>query len=425
MNLLIRNANLNGKLVDISIEGNRFSTIAPNLEGSFDEEFDAKGMLAFPPFYNCHTHVPMVLLRGYADDLELFTWLNDHIWPAEENFTSDVTWGKVAIYAGTRLACLEMIKSGTVFFNDSYFIIDQTIRAVEEMGMRACIGTTWLNTGNADKCARLSATNDAVRMAYQNGEYSSRTLVAEAPHSIYTVPEKDLREIAERSAQNGMLIHLHLAETSKEVQDCKKEHYGLTPVEYIKECGLLNKRARLAHAVWLSPHDIELIKESGAVLIHNPTSNLKLCSGMFHFKEIDEAGIPFTLGTDGCASNNAHSMFSEMKFAALSGKTQAKNPTAAPAERVFRLATADGAQAFFPEGGEIAPGKLADLMLINPDQPYFVGDYNPISNLVYAGESSCVDSLLCDGKFLMKHRQVEGEAEIIEQARRVCDKFRR
>ena len=238
------------------------------------------------------------------------------------------------------------------------------------------------------------------------------------------VPEKDLHEIAERSAKTGMLVHIHLAETSKEVEDCKAAHGGLTPVEYLRECGLLNNRARLAHAVHLTPHDIELIQESGAVLIHNPTSNLKLCSGMFHFQEIDQAGIPFTLGTDGCASNNAHSMFSEMKFAALSAKTQAKDPTAASAERVFRLATSDGAKAFFPEGGEIAPGKLADLMLINPEMPYFVGDYNPVSNLVYAGESSCVDSLLCDGKFLMKHRQVEGETEIIEQARRTCDKFR-
>ena len=131
------------------------------------------------------------------------------------------------------------------------------------------------------------------------------------------------------------------------------------------------------------------------------------------------------LGTDGCASNNAHSMFSEMKFAALSAKTQAKTPTAAPAGRVFRLATTDGAKAFFPEAGEIAAGKLADLMLVNPSQPYFVADYNPVSNLVYAGESSCVDSLLCDGKFLMRHREVPGEAEILAACRQTCVKFRK
>ena len=418
MKLLIRNVSLNDQVVDISIEGNRFSAIAPHLDGTFDEEFDAHGMLAFPPFYNCHTHVPMVLLRGYADDLELFPWLNEHIWPAEAKLTPE------DIYAGTRLACLEMIKSGTVFFNDSYFISEEIIAAAEKMGMRACLGPTWINVGDTEKCAVTAAEHARIRTAYLNGEYSPRILVAESPHAIYTVPEKDLHEIAERSAKTGMLVHIHLAETSKEVEDCKAAHGGLTPVEYLRECGLLNNRARLAHAVHLTPHDIELIQESGAVLIHNPTSNLKLCSGMFHFQEIDQAGIPFTLGTDGCASNNAHSMFSEMKFAALSAKTQAKDPTAASAERVFRLATSDGAKAFFPEGGEIAPGKLADLMLINPEMPYFVGDYNPVSNLVYAGESSCVDSLLCDGKFLMKHRQVEGETEIIEQARRTCDKFR-
>ena len=419
MKLLIRNANLNGSLVDISIDSNRFSAIAPHLEGTFDEEFDATGMLAFPPFYNCHTHVPMVLLRGYADDLELFPWLNEHIWPAEAKLTPE------DIYVGTRLACLEMIKSGTIFFNDSYFMSEEIISAAEGMGLRACIGPTWIHFGDAEKCAATAAEHARIRAAYQHGEYSSRILVAEAPHAIYTVPEADFREIAERSAHDNSLVHSHLAETETEFNDCKAAHGGLTPVEYIRECGLLNERVRLAHAIWLTPHDIELIKESGAVLIHNPTSNLKLCSGMFHFQEIDKAGISFTLGTDGCASNNAHSMFGEMKFAALSAKTQAKAPTAAPAERVFRLATVDGAQAFFPEAGEIAPGKLADLMLINPDQPYFVADFNPVSNLVYAGESSCVDTLLCDGKFLMKHRQVKGEAEIIEQARRVCDKFRR
>ena len=419
MSLVIRNANLNGRSVDISIDNNRFGAIAPNLAGTFDAEFDAKGMLAFPPFYNCHTHVPMVLLRGYADDLELFPWLQEHIWPAEGKLTTE------DIYVGTRLACLEMIKSGTVFFNDSYFMSEAIITAAEEMGLRACIGPTWINSGDAEKCAVTAAEHARIRAAYQHGDYSPRIQVAEAPHAIYTVPEADLREIAERSAKNEMLVHLHLAETETEVNDCKAAHGGLTPVEYIKECGLLNERARLAHAVWLTPHDIELIKESGAVLITNPASNLKLCSGMFHFKEIDEAGIPFTLGTDGCASNNAHSMFTEMKLAAFSAKTQAKDSTAAPAERVFRLATFDGAQAFFPEAGEIASGKLADLMLINPDQPYFVADYNPISNLVYAGESSCVDTLLCDGKFLMKHREVKGEAEIIEQARRTCNKFRK
>ena len=239
MSLVIRNANLNGRSVDISIDNNRFGAIAPNLEGTFDAEFDAKGMLAFPPFYNCHTHVPMVLLRGYADDLELFPWLQEHIWPAEGKLTTE------DIYVGTRLACLEMIKSGTVFFNDSYYSIEQTIRAVEEMGLRACIGTTWINTGDEATCARLTATNAAVRAAYQHGDYSPRIQVAEAPHAIYTVPEKDLREIAERSAKNEMLVHLHLAETETEFNDCKAAHGGLTPVEYIKECGLDRKSTRL------------------------------------------------------------------------------------------------------------------------------------------------------------------------------------
>ena len=417
--LIFRHAILDGKPVDIAVTGNRFSAVAPNLPDTAATEIDASGLLAFPPFYNCHTHIPMVLFRGYADDLELFPWLNDHIWPAEARLD------EADVYAASRLAITEMLHSGTVFFNDSYFFLPATIRAVEELGLRACIGLTWLNTGNADACARLRDANDQVYDEWRQGKFSPRIQLAYAPHAIYTVPEADLRDIAERSARDGMLVHMHLAETEKEFRDCQEQHGGLTPVEYLREVGLLNERARLAHAVWLTDCDIELVRDSGAVLVTNATSNLKLCSGTFRFRDIVRAGIPVTLGTDGCASNNAHSMFSEMKFAALAAKLQSHDPTAAAAPDIFRAATAVGAAAFVPEAGAIAPGRLADLMLVNPDHDYLVGDYNPVSNLVYAAESSCVDTILCDGEILMRDHYVPHEDEILAEARRACDNFRR
>lgn len=420
--LLLKNARLlSGSAVDVYVENGRFAKIAPVSSGDVQpakEVFDCQGMTLLPPFYNCHTHVPMTLLRGYADDLELFPWLNEHIWPAEARLTAE------DVYNGSRLAILEMIKSGTVFFNDSYYFLPETIRAAEELGVRCCIGLTWLNVGNADASARYKAENEAVKSAWKAGEYSKRIQIAESPHAIYTVPESDLREIAERSASSGMLVHMHLAETEKELEDCKALHNGMTPFQYADACGLVNERARFAHCVWMNDDDRALAAAKGAVLINNATSNMKLCSGMFEFKAADAAGCRIALGTDGCASNNAHSFFSEMKMAALSAKIQSGDPTAGAAERIFRAATKDGAEAFVADAGEIAEGKVADAMLINTDFPNMVGDYNLISNLVYAAESSCVDSLICDGKFLMKHRVVEGEEEIIAAARRTCDKFR-
>lgn len=416
--LLLKNAVLqDGRKVDVAISGGRFAKIAATIEGPATEVFDCNGMALLPPFYNCHTHSPMTLFRGYADDLQLFPWLNDHIWPAEARLNAE------DVYHGTRLAILEMIKSGTVFFNDSYFFLPSTLRAVKEMGIRACIGLYWINVGNAEVCAIRSKENAGVFEAWKAGEYGHRVLLSRDPHAIYTVPEADLRKLAEMSEEEGLTMHVHMAETEKEFLDCQTAHNGMTPFEYADSCGLINDRARLAHCVWMTDSDRRLAAEKGAVLISNPTSNLKLCSGMFHFQEAEKAGCRIALGTDGCASNNAHSFFSEMKIAALIGKIQSGDPTACPASLVFEYAT-QAAKYFVPEAGEIAVGKLADAMLINTNQPYFVGDYNLISNLVYAGESSCVDSLICEGQFLMKNRVVPGEEEILEAARMACNKYR-
>ncbi len=418
--LLLKNGRLlDGSRVDIAIKGGRFSRIAESLPSdSASESFDCGGVVIMPPFYNCHTHAAMVLFRGYADDLPLFPWLNDHIWPAEARLTGD------DVYHAVRLAILEMVKSGTVFFNDSYFFLPETIRAVEEMGTRACIGLLWLNVGNVRANEIRREENKQVLSDWKAGRLSPRVTIACDPHSIYTVPEAELREIAEDSLANDLLMHMHLAETRKEFDDCRNAHDGMTPLEYADYCGLVNDRARFAHAVWMTESDLRRAAEAGAVLVSNPTSNMKLCSGMFHFQEAERAGCRIALGTDGCASNNAHSFFSEMKIAALVGKLQSMDPTVCPAAKVLETAT-QAADYFVPGAGRIEEGALADAILINTDQPYFIGDYNIVSNLVYAGESSCVDSMICDGKFVMKHRHVAREEEIMENARRVCAKFRR
>ena len=312
--MLIRNAILaTGTRADITVQGNRFGAIVPAgtaTPATGEETFDATGLLVLPPFYNCHTHVPMVLLRGYADDLELHTWLNEHIWPAEAKLVPE------DIYHGTRLALLEMIKSGTVFFRDTYFMSGEIIRATEEMGLRAAIATTWVNPVG-DGNPTLAAANEALFARFFAGEFDPRITLEYGPHAIYTVPEADLRDFARLSAEKNVPVHIHLAETKKEFDDCQTAHGGLTPVEYLAEVGLLNERARLAHCVWLTDRDIELLAASRAAVAINATSNLKLCSGMAPIAKLLAAGVRVTIGTDGCASNNAHSMVSEMKFAAL------------------------------------------------------------------------------------------------------------
>lgn len=411
--ILIRQVELDGVPSDLLIEGGRFRSIAPSLDVRADRVIDGRGMAVVPPFYNTHTHAAMTLLRGYADDLELFPWLNEYIWPMEAKFTGD------DIYLGTRLAALEMIKSGTVFFNDMYWFQPDAARAVEEMGLRAALGLLFLEAGTDEVRARNRRCNE--ELLSLRGSGSGRILVTCAPHSIYTVSGPTLEEAAELAVREELPIHIHLAETEREVEECRAAHGGMTPVEWIDKLGLLTPKTILAHAVHLTDADIERIRERGAVIAHMPNSNRKLCSGQFRFHAVSDcAGCRVTLGTDGCASNNSLSMFSEMKAAALGAKTESMLPTAGRDEEIFRAATRNGAEAFGLDAGVIAPGKLADALLIDLAAPFLVGDYHLTSNLVYAADSSCVDTVICDGRILMEHRRVPGEREIVEEARRCC-----
>lgn len=402
---LIRNVSLNGKICDILIEGNRFKTIAPKIEdASGAEVIDGTNMAIVPPFYNTHTHSAMTLLRSYADDLELFDWLQNYIWPLEAKMTAE------DIYVGSRLAFLEMIKSGSVFCADMYWHQVETFRAAEEMGIRAAIGQTFLDAfeTNEDVCK----TNRALEKLRGTNERIEITL---APHAIYTVSKGKLLEIADKMKHEDYRLTIHAAETQMEVENCFKEHH-VSPIVYLESLGLLGEHTTLAHCVHLFDDDIKSIQSSGSVIAHNPCSNMKLNSGLFRFQDCFDAGCKITIGTDGCASNNNVSMLEEMKFAALSAKRQASSPVAGKDQAIFDCATINGAKAFGIDGGVIEVGKLADALLINLRSHFLVSDYNLISNLVYSADSSCVDTVICNGKILMKNRQVKDEAAIIDDA---------
>ena len=353
----------------------------------------------------------MTLLRGIADDMELFEWLNEHIWPAEAKLTAE------DIYWGSRLACLEMIKSGTVFFNDMYFQPAETIRAVEESGIRAAVGMIVLDV-NPDSNAKFQRDNEAVWAA--RSRYSDRIQLAWSPHAIYTVSEPALLKVAEKAAAMQIRIHIHLAETAHETADCRKQH-GCTPVEYLDRLGLLSPNTLAAHSVHLTDGDIEILKKREVNLAYMPCSNYKLSSGKFRFHRLLESGCRVTFGTDGCASNNNLSMFDEMKFGALGAKVEYGGPTACHADQIFTAATRSGAEAFGIDAGVLEPGRLADIMLLNLDSPMMVANHNLISNVVYAADSSCVLTVICDGRVLMLNRHVPGEAEVIREARRCAE----
>lgn len=416
--LLLKNVIHQQRACDIHIVGNRIKSIAPTLKLSADQVIDGHGCLAvMPAFYNSHTHAAMTLLRGYADDLELFTWLSKYIWPAEERLSAE------DIYAGSRLANLEMIKSGTVFYNDMYWLPTETARAVEEMGMRAMLGMLMICGEDGEVLPRNRKANQALLEMADN--LPGRIRISYAPHACYTVSEKILRRLADDAREKGRYVHIHAAESRREVEDCRNAHGGLSPIAYLDRLGVLSERCVLAHCVHLGEEDIAIIRERGAVISHMPASNMKLSSGNFNFQAVAAKGrCRVTIGTDGCASNNNLSMLEEMKLAALLAKASSGDPTVANDGLVHDMATRLAAEAFGLDAGVVAEGKLADLILVELDHPAMVGDYNLVANLVYAADTSVIHSVICDGRVLMENHYVPGEEEIIAKAREACRRIK-
>ncbi|MBP5364389.1 MAG: amidohydrolase [Bacteroidales bacterium] len=409
--ILIKNVSLDGKPTDIYIEGNRFKKIGGAAsQQAADTVIDGSGMAIVPPYYNAHTHASMTLMRGYADDIELFRWLNEYIWPFEAKITER------DIYIGAKLACLEMIKSGTVFFNDMYWHCDNVWRAVDEMGMRACLGMTFVDSLDEKDIAYN------FDLLQKNGT-SDRIEYSVAPHAIYTVSEQLWHRCAEQARRVGARLHFHLSETRKEVDDCMAAH-GTTPVRWLDKLGILGPDCIAAHVVHVDDEELALLRERGVTIVHNPISNMKLASGYFPTKRVIRSHCLVTLGTDGCSSNNNLDMREEAKVAALMAKCN-YGPQTLPVDMVFDWATRNGARAFGIDAGEIAEGKLADAMLIRLDNERMVPCHNLISNLIYSVSNEAVDTVICNGRILMQGRRVAGEADIVAEARECCERIER
>ncbi len=392
---------------DILVVGNVFEKVnrtldAADYEGA--EIVDCSRFAIMPAFYNGHTHAAMSLLRGFADDMELGKWLNEYIWPTEAKLTPD------DIAVGSRLAILEMIKSGTVFFADMYWHREQTMRAVEEMGIRAAIGVTF-----AEPLMSSEAWAANVDFLKNHTGESERVQLVVMPHAIYTVGEEKTAELIELAHDENYKIHTHLSETMTEIKNCM-EQFGCTPVEFWKRLGGLNSNFSAAHCTHFTASDRKIFAESGATAILNPCSNMKLNSGIPQVAEMLKDGMKLGLGTDGDSSNNNLDMQEEMKTIALLAKYLGTAETL-PAEDALKMATCNVANFFGLKAGRIEEGYLADCLLVDLNNERMVPRYNIYSNWVYSANSSAIDSVMCNGQFVMRGRHVEGEEEIIREAR--------
>ena len=414
MSILIKNVLHEDTITDVLIEGNRIARIAPNLpipEGA--EVIDGTDKAVIPGFINTHTHAAMTLFRGYGDDLPLMEWLEDYIWPVEAKMTAH------DVYVGARLACLEMLRSGTTCFLDMYMHPLETARAVEELGLRAHLSYTLFDQGGAERAALDRKRSYEYYEAFK--AFSDRITFTLGPHAIYTVSGEQLQFCHKFAVEHNVKINLHLAETKGEVDECVRQH-GLTPVRYLEKFGILSEHLIVAHVVWVDDEEMDLLAKHRVSVVHNPASNMKLCSGYtFKYEEMKKRGIRLGIGTDGCSSSNNLDMVIAMKLASLLGKAWRFSPTATKAADIYHSATIGGAEILEIPAGRIAEGMLADLSLVDLNVPELVPLNSLTSNLVYATSgSSCIDTVIIDGVIRMRDRYVPGQEEIIAEAREVA-----
>ncbi len=406
MSILIQGALLNGIEQDILIEGNRIQKIGPNIAVPSGDctLIPGHGTAAIPGLHNGHAHSAMTIFRGYGDDLPLMKWLEDYIWPLEAKMTEE------DCYWGAKLACLEMIKSGTTDFMDMYMNPHSTAQAAADMGMRAVVSYTLFDQGDENR-ARLDREN-SFRYLKEFERYPDIIQFSLGPHAIYTVSGKQLQFCHEFAAEHNVLIHLHMSETKGEWDACMKEH-GTTPIRYLNNLGVLSPNLVIAHGVWMDEEELDLLAAHNVSVVHNPASNMKLASGYkFLYEEMLRRNIRVAVGTDGTSSSNNLDMFEAMKLASLLGKVWRFDPTAVNAPTIFRSATETAADILRSGAGAIREGLKADLCLVDTPSPEMTPLHNLTSNLVYSAHGNCVLTTIINGSIVMRDRMVPGEEEI-------------
>jgi 5-methylthioadenosine/S-adenosylhomocysteine deaminase len=407
----------------IAITGTTITAVGPEskilAEFQVDKKFDCLGKVLLPGLVNAHTHVPMTLLRGLADDLRLDVWLMGYMMPVEREFVSPDF-----VRLGTQLACAEMIRSGITSFADMYYFEEDVAKATAEVGMRAVCSQTVMKYPTPDSQffeESLEMSRDFIK------GWKSHDLIVPsvAPHAPYTCPANILRACAELAVEFDIPLHTHLSETALEVENMRREH-NMPVIPYVKKQNLFDAKVLAAHCVHIDDGEIHTLAHAGAGVAHNPSSNLKLASGIAPVKRMIDIGINVGIGTDGPASNNDLDMFEEMRLTSFLQKVSNNDPTALPARTTLAMATRLGAQALHIGHltGSLEVGKRADLILIDLEplhnSPRFRHDKNgTYSQIIYAAKATDVTDVMVNGKWLMQSHQLNGldEATLLEQSR--------
>lgn len=406
--LCVVGAALDDETVGVNVKAGRIEQIGPGVRPATGVELlDAEGAILVPPLVNGHTHAAMTLFRGHGDDLPLMRWLQEAIWPVEAKLDDE------DVYWGTRLACLEMIRTGTTDFWDMYWQPLAVARAVEDAGIKARIGPPMIDPNSADSLGERDRT--IIDQLDHLAGCGQRIRTAVSPHSIYTVSTGELEFAANLARERGLPIQIHLSETRPEVEDCVAK-FGMRPAFYLDSVGILGEQTVLAHGVYLDQAELELIAERGATVVTNPVANMKLAvGGVFPYPAARRAGVRIGLGTDGAGSNNSLDLLADLKTFALAQRHAAADAEAIPVEEAWAIATGRRSP-LLADPDPLSPGKPADFLLLDPDSHELaLGDLT--SNLVYTAAGSAVRTTVVNGQILMKDRQVEGSQEIIAKAR--------
>ena len=414
MSLAVTEVMLDGERVGMRVEDRRITELGPGVRAaSEDEVIDGRELALVPGLVNGHTHAAMTLFRASDPGLPLMRWLEDYVWPIEAKLDDE------DVYWGTRLACVEMIRTGTVAFWDMYWRPAAVARAVEDAGVRAVVAAPLIDGGDPEASGKLR--DEAELWLAELDGAGPHVRVALAPHAIYTVSEPSLRWIAELAAERGLPVHIHLSETEREVRDCVAAH-GMRPAAYLDSVGLLRAETVLAHGVHLDDAELDLIAERSSTITTNPVSNMKLAvGGVFRFRAARERGVAVGLGTDGAGTNDSLDLFQDAKLFALIQKHAAVDPTAVRAAEVLELARG-GLAPLLGGTPELRVGAPADFVLVRA-RTAELGIGRLDSSLVYASTGANVDTTVVDGRVLMRNGNVPDGAEVLDRARERAERL--
>lgn len=364
-------------------------------EKDFGREYDGKDRVLMPGFYNAHAHSPMALMRGYGENLALQDWLFTRIFPFEDKLNGN------AVYWGTLLCMAESLRFGIVSSSDMYYFIPDMVKAVADSGMKSNLSRSVTNPmGEAfDRLTSVKESREAVKAFH--GAYDGRILMDASIHAEYTTNEETVRGLAELAQEDGLIMHVHVSETKQEHEECKGRRNGRTPVQYFRDCGLLDGKTLAAHCVWCEGEDFDILREKGVAVASNPVSNLKLASGICNVPKMMQMGIDVAIGTDSVASNNSLNFLEEIKAFATVAKVRDLEPTVVTPKQALMAATLNGAKAQGrTDCGRIEEGCKADLIVLRTDVPNMHPQHNLLNNVVYAASGNDIVLTMVDGKVL-------------------------